>query len=254
MRFDNYRNRPARREQHRLAAISDIWQNSNNNLRRYYIPDASLVVDEQLAGFRRKIPGRTYMPNKLRKYGIKFYWLCESPSGCALNGFIYTGRRPGEAPHRNLARDIVLKFTEPYFRTGRDIFMDRFFTSHQLACDLLEQNLTLVRTLSSHRREVPQRMKSVRGREVESTRFIYDNDKKIIVLSYVPKRMSSSHSSSAITDDHRKPQIIIDYNTYNGGLDTLAQNTEGYSFLRKTNRWPMVINYNLLTVAVCNAI
>ena len=95
----------------------------NENLRRVYIPDEALTFDEQLFGYRGKIPGRTYMPCKPRKYGIKFFWICESNTGFALRGMIYTGRDQNAPPHRGLAKDVVLYLSEPFYGTGRDIFV-----------------------------------------------------------------------------------------------------------------------------------
>ena len=259
MRFDNYRSRPARQRTDRLAAIREVWEMFNNNLRNIYVPNEALTVDEQLVGYRGKIPGRTYMPSKPRKYGVKFFWLCEATTGFALNGMIYSGRESDSAPHTNLANDIVMKLCLVYFGTGRDIYVDRYFTSHGLVCNLLEKNLTLVGTIMANRREVPSQFKTGRGREVESTKALYDHANKILLLSYVPKRnknvlmMSSSHSFISITDCHSKPTVITDYNKHKGGVNTLDENCEEFNCLRMTNRWPMVINYNLINVATNNA-
>ena len=57
MRFDNYRNRPARQGNDRLAAIREVWETFNSNLPNIYIPNEALTVDEQLVGYRGKIPG-----------------------------------------------------------------------------------------------------------------------------------------------------------------------------------------------------
>ena len=73
MRFDNYRNRPGKQADDRLAAIREVWSIFNDNLRNIYVPNETLTVDEQLVGYRGKIPGRTYMPSKPRKYGVKFF-------------------------------------------------------------------------------------------------------------------------------------------------------------------------------------
>ena len=48
-------------------------------------------MDEELVGYRGKVPGRTYMPTKPRKYGAQFFWLCEA-TGFALKGMIFSGR------------------------------------------------------------------------------------------------------------------------------------------------------------------
>ena len=111
----------------------------------------------------------------------------------------------------------------------------------------------------ANRREVPSQFKAAKGRENESTKALYDHSNKILLLSYVPKRnknvlmMSSSHSSDSITDCHKKLIVITDYNKRKGGVDTLDENCEEFSCLRKTNRWPMVINYNLINVDTNNA-
>ena len=57
MRFDNYRNQPARQGNDRLAAIREVWETFNSNLRNIYIPNEALIVDEQVVGYRGKIPG-----------------------------------------------------------------------------------------------------------------------------------------------------------------------------------------------------
>ena len=146
-----------------------------------------------------------------------------------------------------------------YFGTGRDIYLDRYFTFHGLICNLLLQNLTLFGTVMANRREVPSLLKSTRKREVESTEILHDHLNEILLLSFVPKQnrnvlmMFSSHSIILITDYNKKPTVIMDYNKHKSGVDTLDKNCEECNCLRKTNRWPMVINYNLVNVASNNA-
>jgi len=65
--------------------------------------------------------------------------------------------------------------------------------------------------------------------------------------------MSSLHSSILITDYH-KNTVITDYNLKHiGGVDTLDENWEEFRCFRKANRWPMVINYNMINVSTNNA-
>ena len=79
---------------------------------------------------------------------------------------IYSGRESDSVPHRNLANDIVMKLFLVYFGTRRDIFVDRYFTSHDLVRNLLQQNLTLIGTIMGNRREVPSQFKAEKEREV----------------------------------------------------------------------------------------
>ena len=172
---------------------------------------------------------------------------------------VYSGRESDSVPHRNLADDIVMKLCSVDFDTDRDIYDDWYFATHGPVWNLLRQNLSLIGTIMPNRREVPSQFKAAKGRKVKSTKALYDHSNKILLLSYVPKRnknmlmMSSSHFSISITDYHKKPTVITDYNQHKGGVDTLDENCEKFSCVRKTNRWPMVINYNLINIATKNA-
>ena len=138
VRFDNYRDRKRRQTEDRLAAISEIWNLFNQTLIQHYIPADILTVDEQLLGYRGQIPGRTYIPTKPRKYGLKIFWLCEAASGFALNSKIYSGKE-GNTVHRELGKHVVLQLCKPFEKSGRDIVTDNFFTSHSLAVELLQK-------------------------------------------------------------------------------------------------------------------
>ena len=110
----------------------------------------------------------------------------------------------------------------------------------------------------ANRREILSQFIAAKGCEVESTKALYDRSNKILLLSYVHKRnknalmMSSSHFSISIMDCQKKLTVTTDYDNHKGGVDTLDENCEGISCLRKTNLWPMVINYNLINVATNN--
>ena len=68
LQFDNWHIREERKIHHKFAAVAEIWDIFLINLRRAYIPDDYITVDEQLVGYRGRIPGRIYIPSKPRKY------------------------------------------------------------------------------------------------------------------------------------------------------------------------------------------
>ena len=85
--------------------------------------------------------------------------------------------------------------------------------------------LTVSRTYTGwhimlNQREIPSQFKSVRGREVESTKAFYDHSNGILLIFYILKRninvlmMSSSHSDVSITNCRNKPTVIMDYNKH----------------------------------------
>ena len=128
------------------------------------------------------------MEQKLKKCGVDVFWLCETTTGFAMNATIYIGREAYSAPQRNLGNDLVMNLCSVYFDTGRDIYLDRYFTSHSLVCIMLHQNLKLVGTVIANQREIPLQLKSTRGREVESIEALNFYTNKILLLSYDPKR------------------------------------------------------------------
>lgn len=259
VRFDNYRTRAHRLPNDRLAAVSEIWEPFIQGLRRLYIPGFALTVDEQLLGYRGRVPGRTYMPAKPRKYGLKIFWLCEAGTGFALNGMIYTGRGANEPVHRNLGEDIVTHLASPYFGSNREIVTDNFFTSHSLAVSLLNHGLTLLGTIRKQRREVPVVLRQKMAQH--QSKFLYDHVNKITLVSYAPTRnrivllLSSSHGRGTIAtqDELQRPDMILDYNIGKGGVDQMDENVEEFSCVRKTVRWPLLVFLNVLNVACNNA-
>ena len=64
---------------------------------------------------------------------------------------------------------------------------DIFFTSHSLAVELLKHNLTLLGTIRSHRREIPDILREKR-RPVESSQFLFDHENNITLVSYISKK------------------------------------------------------------------
>jgi hypothetical protein len=188
VRFDDIRTREDRRRNDSLAAFRELWDMLLFQIRSSYVPNDDLTVDEQLVGYRGQIPGRTYMPSKPRKYGIKIFWICESESGFALNGIIYTGRQPNQPIHQNLGKHIVEQLASPFYYTGRNIVCDNYFTSHELAVELITKNLTLLGTIRSHRKEIPQYLRSTDNRPCYDSRFVFDHQAKIIIASYIPKK------------------------------------------------------------------
>lgn len=69
------------------------------------------------------------------------------------------------------------------------------------------------------------------------------NSKKNVLL------LSTAHASEEINPTTGKPVIIHDYNEHKGGVDTLDKMLRGYTCKRKTNRWPMVVWFNMIDVA-----
>lgn len=67
--------------------------------------------------------------------------------------------------------------------------------------------------------------------------------------------MSSMHLSAGVLQEKedKKPSVIADYNYGKGGVDLLVSCIEDFTVKRKTNRYPLVIFFNRLDVALYNS-
>ena len=85
----------------------------------------------------------------------------------------------------------MLKFVEQFSGSGREIVTDNFFTSHELAVNLLQMNLTLLGTIRNHRHEIPEEIRN-KNRPVENSLFAFDHKNKIMLVSFIPKKNTFS--------------------------------------------------------------
>ena len=62
------------------------------------------------------------------------------------------------------------------------------------------------------------------------------------------------HSDIAINiDEQKKPHMIMYYNKYKTGVDTMDQMVSRYTCHRRTQRWPLAMFFNILDVGALAA-
>lgn len=290
LRFDDKRTRPNRLVEDKAAHISEIWAIMNACLSANYTPSENLTVDEQLYPYRgKKCPFRQYIPSKPARYGIKFWWLCDSDNCYPINSQMYLGKE-GSRVDTNQGSRVVKDLVVKYKRTGRRITMDQFFTSFSLAKELLDWRLTILGTLRSNKRCIPQELKSRRA--VDTSMYAFH--KEMTLVSYIPKEnknvfvLSTYHNwienvriemedwqikkirkKKAATLSKRlkrpvhlqeieidendtfisKPEMILNYNETKAGVDGLDQMIGGFTCKRASSRWPMAVFFNMLDVS-----
>ncbi|KAL7839369.1 hypothetical protein SRHO_G00260270 [Serrasalmus rhombeus] len=137
--------------------------------------------------------------------------------------------------------------------------MDNFFTTVPLARHLLEKNLTIVGTLRQNKPDIPPLMKPSKSREVHSTEFGFNDS--LTMVTYIRKKgkavvlLCTMHHDKLVDENSRKKktEVITFYNNTKGGVDTIDQMVGTYTCKRQTQRWPMVLWYNLIDIATLNA-
>ena len=256
IRTDNHETRQERRASDKLAPIREVWEIFTNNCQNCLVPESQVCVDEQLVGFRGRCPFRVYMKSKPDRYGIKIWANCENPSGYVWNSQVYTGQI-SSAPEKKQGQRVVLDLVKG-LGNGYGVTCDNFFTSLELAKELAKQNKTLLGTMRQIRKEVPKIMLPSKLREVNSSLFLFSRD--AVMVSYVPRKnksvvlLSSQHNTQAVsTEEHAKPDIILDYNKSKGAVDSADKMLKEFSCHRISKRWPFVLLTHIINVCALNA-
>lgn len=258
LRMDDKSLRPTLRTIDPFIPVRKVWDMFIHQCIINYTPGPYLTIDEQLLGFRGRCPFRMYIPNKPNKYGIKIPMMCDSGTKYMINGMPYIGK----ATNTNgipQGEFYVKELSKSVHGTNRNITCDNWFTSVPLAKSLLQEpyKLTLVGTIRSNKREIPDQMKNTRSRPLGTSMYCYDGP--ITLVSYKPKPskmvylLSSCDEEGTINQTTGKPEMIMFYNQIKGGVDTFDQMCSSMSCSRKTNRWPMAVLYGIFNIAFVNS-
>lgn len=259
IRFDDIETREARRALDKLAPIRHLFDIFVQHCKDAYSHSEFVTIDEKLEGFRGKCNFRQYIPSKPNKYGLKVFAACDAKTFYTSAMEVYVGTQP-EGPYRvgNSAQNVVERLCEHIFQSKRNITTDNWFTSIPLAESLKSKGLTLLGTIRKNKKELPQEMVTRNAsRPIGSSMFAFQESTTLV--SYVPKKnknvllLSTMHFTDDIDPSNQKPEMISLYNSTKGGVDVVDKFCAQYDCSRNTRRWPMVIFYCMMNVAVINS-
>jgi hypothetical protein len=239
--------------------MREVFEGIRNNAKNIFQPGMFLTIDETLYPFRGKTNLRQYMAQKPAKYGLKIWMAADVESKVLVNFDCYLGKE-GESVTKNLSKQVVVKLMSPFMKQGRNVTVDNFFTSIDLAMELWNNKTTLVGTLKQNRKGIPPDINNIKNREVKSSKFYFSD--QITVVSYVMRKnkhvclLSTQHHDKIIdasSQDKLKPHIVTFYNQSKGTIDVLDQMMEQYSCRRGTKKWTVRLLHFLLDQAALNA-
>ncbi len=226
-------------------------------------PGPFLTVDERLAPYRGRCRFIQYMPSKPAKYGIKLWMCCDAETKYVYNASVYCGKESAnEGPCKDLGGKVVRQLLQPLQCDGRNITTDNYFTSLNLARDILKlKKATLVGTVRTNRVELPKEFITPVGRELYSSLVGFNENGDSSLVSYKCKKnkvvvvLSTMHLSSLTFGKEPKklPEVIDFYNKTKGGVDCADQMIETFSTKFSTRRWPVVLFCNLVDMSALNA-
>ncbi len=248
----------------KLAKIKRLQDMLLGNFMRNYIPEKDISVDESLLGWKGRLSWVQYIPTKRKRFGMKYYELCESDSGYMWNFLVYTGKDTIYNEKYNdlqATAKIVFSLCDQLLHKGYCLYIDNFYTSPDLAKNLLERETDCIGTLRLNRKGVPA---IIKDKKLKKGEVVAAFKNKIMVLKWKDKKdvtMLSTIHDNTIVDvvsrrgaANKKPKVIQDYNTHMGGVDLSDNLLSNYSTARnRMKKYYKKMFRHLLDISVLNA-
>ena len=253
--FDDPSNRWERWVTDRFAAFRNIFEEFNDNCSKHLIPSEYLSMDETLYPMRTRIAFRQYNPSKPAKYGLLFKSLNDARVSYTYRSFVYAGK-PQQLPaqhyvsgNENYVKGLIEAVDQKQGLQGRNLSMDRLYTSINLAQWLLQKRMTCIGTMQQNRVGIPEDLKKTNDRELLGTRQLWEKTKSDLVLtSYVVSSskgkknvlvLSTTKPLQGVTRDDgcRNPAVIKLYDFTKSGTDNVDQRIAMYSPRTKSAKW-----------------
>uniref|UniRef100_A0A1A7XFA5 PiggyBac transposable element-derived protein domain-containing protein n=1 Tax=Iconisemion striatum TaxID=60296 RepID=A0A1A7XFA5_9TELE len=256
LRFDQKHTRCARLPNDKFALVRNVWDRLIQNSIASFKPGAEITIYEQLFPTKARCPFTQYMPKKMFRFGIKFWFAVDVETKYIFNGYPYLGKDPSHPTTQRLGENVVLKLMEPVLGEGRNVTTDGIFTSLHLAHTLLEKNTSLLGIITKNKRSLPPSAnqkahiydtKVMLGERATLTIYQRKERKNVCILSTLHKSVEICEGPK------KKPSTVQYYNKTRQGVDILDKMLQQFSSRAGTRRWPVAVFYNILDIAALNA-
>lgn len=226
----------------KLAKIYPVLNHLREKFKSLYTPKKCISIDESLLGWKGRLGYKQYIPSKRKRFGIKFYQLCESETGYIYNFICYTGAStayPHTPEDMPMTEKVVFSLAHDLLDRGYCLYMDNYYNSVALTEKLILRETDVVGTMRINRKGIPSELKSKKLKKGELVALFREKqtiikwkDKKDVLL------ISTIHGSETeqvtvqggkVVD---KPTAVIDYNKFMGGVDVADSHLHFYSVSR----------------------
>ena len=167
----------------------------------YYTPSRAVAIDEAMIAFQGRVSFRQYIRGKPNPWGIKAYVMSDSCTGYLYSTIIYYGKETIllTQPGLNHTTRVVLTLMDPLANLGYDVYVDRFYSSPELAAELLKISTTITGTVMSSRKQMPPAVK--RGKQKKGEHDTYKKG-SMIVVRWTDKRtllmLTTKHTNAMV--------------------------------------------------------
>ena len=234
-------------------------------------PTEFLSIDEMIIPFKGRHRMKQYIKSKPKKWGFKV-WVRASANGYVSKFKMYQSADKSTVSNLGVIGDTVMRLCQDIVGKNHKIFMDNLFTSIPTINSLKTKDIYVVGTIRTNRLQgageklVDTKVLLKTGRGSSSVATSSDNisvirwsDNKIVhmISSFCGQEpQDSAQRWDRKTKKHvevSRPQCIIQYNRFMGGVDMTDRMVAHYPHGVKFKKYYMRIVYHFLNVATVNA-
>ena len=200
-----------------------------------------------MIGYKGQLSFLQYMLKKPQKWGMKAWALARLKHRIYLELKLYTGKDDDAEQGKSLGERVV---TKNLWHKGYHLYCDNFCTSPSLCSKLFDYGMGTCGTVRLNRRGIPKPFQAQKLKRGEIASF---QNGVINGMKWMDKRplavLSTIHDISMSTISRRnrlacggieavqKPSMIVDYNTFMGGVDKADQLVTYYGFSHHSKKW-----------------
>lgn len=245
----------------------------SHNFRRAFSPGLELSLDEACCGYKGRIRFRVFNATKPKKFHMKLYQVCESKSGYILGFEVYCGKDgrtcASTAPvvdercTKTTKLVVGLMSELQLLDQGYHLYTDNYYTSVELAEELLSRDTYLCGTIRSNRKRLA--LSVTKPKKMTSGDCVYRRNDNMLLLRWYDKRpvtiLSTIHSAHEVKTNKLdknnqpiyKPVAIQEYTKHMRGVDKSDQVIQYYNPDRRFFKWYMKLWVHLVQMILTNS-
>lgn len=248
-----------------LVKIRPVLEYLLEKFQATYRPGENIAIDESLLLWKGRLSFKQFNRNKRARFGIKLYQTCESKTGYSYNIKVYIGKKGNDSyidKRIGISGQVVKDMLLDLGGQGRTLYIDNWYSSPSLFYQLLNEKTNVCGTVRLNRRYLPKiNTKCIKKGEMKVFHtpklcLIAWHDKKIVSMlttKHAPELIDTGKKNPRTGEPVMKPNIVMAYNSYMGGVDLLDQSTSAYPTTRKTIKWYQKVYFYLLNVSLYNS-
>lgn len=225
-----------------------------------YTMKREISVDGSVIAYKGRLSFLQYLPKKSHKWGMKAWVLAEADTGYTWNFHLYAVKEEARPTSIPLGTHVVRDLVRELVGKGYHVYFDNFYTSPELCKSLLTDGFGSCGTVRLDRKGI---LASFKRKELPTGGFEHFRDGPLPGLKWKDKRvvalLTTIHDNKLVTvtrwskgatgrEEVTKPQGVVEYNKYMGGVDKAGQVISYYGYNNFSKKWWKRVFFHLLDV------